>query len=135
MSVATPYRKPLKEKLEVELKCAKLYAHALHSISPKSKIGANVPKILKSRIESSAYNAMNYVNAANKQRLDIPAEREERRKLQARAKESLNEHQTALDGLHAYRRLPDRKLIYWFHLIENANDILERWVKSDEKRI
>ena len=135
MTVASIYRNPLDNQLAVQMKCMKLYAHALHAVNPKSRLTANVPKVLKSRIESTAFNAVNCVNAANKQRLDDQAERICRRELQAKAKALLNEHQTALTALHAYKRLPARKLAYWMKLIEESEAILKRWVNSDVKRI
>ena len=134
MSVAKPFRKPLKQKLNVELKCAKLYSHTLHMLQPGSKIGSKLPKILKSRLENSAYEALACINAANKKDLNDNAERVERRELQSKAKTHLNNHTTAVTALHAYRRLPDRKLIYWYDMIEEVDRILDGWIDSDMKR-
>lgn len=135
MSVPTPFRNPLQPELDVELKCRNLYTHTLHMIDPKSKTGAKAPKILKSRLEKSSYDALSSIHSANKKNLNDERERIERLKLQMQAKTHLNEHMTALVAFHGYRRLPDKKCIYWNDMIEEVERILNGWIRSDERRV
>lgn len=135
MSVPTPFRNPLQPELDAELKCRNLYAYTLHMIDPKTKTGSKTPKILKSRLEKSAYDALSSIHSANKKNLNDKNERIDRLNLQMQAKTHLSEHMTALVAFHGYRRLPDKKCIYWNDMIEEVERILNGWIKSDERRV